>query len=201
MLLNEYADLRPGDWVGMNLANSAVGPLPDPAAKRAGIRTLAVVRREDVVDQVRRLGADVVLVDGGELGEQIATELDGDRLRVLFEGTGDPAQVAWLVTAVEDGGTVVAFAAVTGQAPAIPLPDLIYRGISLRSVFIVGWLRTASREQVGRMYGELAGLVADGVIGAEIAGTYPLEEYAEALRRAQRIERNGKVLFVPTQAV
>ncbi|MFF4763120.1 zinc-dependent alcohol dehydrogenase family protein [Streptomyces sp. NPDC001292] len=200
VLLHEYVDLQPGDWVGLNLANSAVAHYLIPLARRAGVRTLAVVRREEVIDEVRRLGADVVLVDGDDLAERMATTLDGARLRVLYEGTGDPAQVARLVTAVEDGGTVVAFSSVTGQAPVIPLPDLIYRGISLRSVYIVGWLRSASPKQLEQMYGELAGLITEGVIGAEVAATYPLEEHVDALRHAQQTERNGKVLFVPAQA-
>ncbi|RMI28977.1 zinc-binding dehydrogenase [Nocardia stercoris] len=47
------------------------------------------------------------------------------------------------------------------------------------------------------MYTELAGLVSEGVIGAEITATYPLEDFAKAIRHAQQTERNGKVLIVP----
>ncbi|WP_158675760.1 zinc-binding dehydrogenase [Nocardia stercoris] len=138
VLLHEYVDLEPGDWIGLDLANSAVAHYLVPLAKRAGLAVLAVVRREAVVDEVKDLGADIVLVDGEDLSARIADALAGERLRVLFEGTGDPAQVARLVPAVADGGTVVAFASATGQTPAIPLADLIYRGIALRSVYIVG---------------------------------------------------------------
>jgi hypothetical protein len=51
--------------------------------------------------------------------------------------------LAKLTPLVEDGGTVVAFVA-TGQAPVLPLPDLIYRGISLRSFFILNSATTTS---------------------------------------------------------
>ncbi|MFE3222640.1 zinc-dependent alcohol dehydrogenase family protein [Nocardia sp. NPDC059228] len=197
VLLHEYVDLRPGDWVGLDLANSAVAHYLIPLAKRAGLNTLAVVRRDAVVDEVKALGADIVLVDGEDLAVRMDEALAGARLRVLFEGTGDPDQVARLVTAVADGGTVVAFASATGRTPAIPLGDLIYRGIALRSVYIVGWLQNAPREKVQRMYAELAGLVAEGVIGAEVTATYPLDEFAKAIQHAQQTERNGKVLIVP----
>jgi NADPH:quinone reductase-like Zn-dependent oxidoreductase len=95
----------------------------------------------------------------------------------------------------------VAFASATGQSPAIPVADLIYRGISLRSFYILGWLRDTPRERLEDIYGELAQVVTDGVIGAEIEATYALDQYPAALAHAQRPARSGKVLFTPsTQA-
>ena len=47
VVLHDFVQLRPGDWVGFNLANSDVGQNLIALARRAGIKTLAVVRRED----------------------------------------------------------------------------------------------------------------------------------------------------------
>jgi NADPH:quinone reductase-like Zn-dependent oxidoreductase len=197
-LLHDYVALSPGDWIGLNLANSAVGHYVIPLAKQVGIRTLAVVRREAAAEQVRRLGADVVLVDGDDLAERATAALDGASLRMLLEGTGDPAEVAKLVGLVEENGSVVAFSSATGQAPAIPLDDLIYRGVSLRSFYILNWLRDTPRGRLEDMYGELAALVAQGVIGAEVEATYALDQFPVALAHAQRTARSGKVLFTPS---
>ena len=199
-LLNDFVSLRSGDWVGFNLANSAVGHYLIALAKRAGIKTLAVVRREDAAKQVRQLGADLVIVDGDQLKERVAEGLRGARLRVLFEGTGNSGEVGQLVSSVEDGGSVIAFSSLTGQAPALPLPDLIYRGISLRGFFILNWIRDTPRERLERVYGELSALVEEGTIGAVVEATYPLDQFQEALRHAQRNARTGKVLFVPNGA-
>jgi NADPH:quinone reductase-like Zn-dependent oxidoreductase len=196
-LLHDYTELAAGDWIGMNLANSTVGHYLIPLAKRAGIKTLAVVRRDAAADEVRQLGADVVLVDGDDLAERASMALNGASLRVLFEGTGDPTEVAKLASLIEDQGSVVTFASATGQTPAVPLADLIYRGISLRSFYILSWLRTTPRERLEQIYGELAELVAQGVTGADIEATYPLEQFSAALAHAQRPARSGKVLFTP----
>jgi NADPH:quinone reductase-like Zn-dependent oxidoreductase len=196
-MLTDFVPLRPGDWVGFNLANSAVGHYLIALARRAGIKTLAVVRRKDAADEVRQLGADLVLLEGDHLKERVAEALRGGSLRLLFEGTGDPVQVAQLVPAVEDGGSVIAFSAVTGQAPAVPLPDLIYRGISLRGFYILNWIRDTPRERLERVYGELAELVDHGAISAVVEATYPLDQYQQALRHAQKNARTGKVLFIP----
>ena len=197
-LLNDYVPVRRGEWVGLNLANSAVGQYVIALAKRAGIRTLAVVRREQAAEQVRRLGADIVVVDGDKLGHRVAEALGGVQLRLLLEGTGSSEQVAELAPSVESGGSVVVFAAATNQSPALPLADLIYRGISLRAFFILNWIRDTPRDELERAYVELAQLVEQGVLEAEVEATYPLTAYKEAFAHAARTERSGKILFTPS---
>jgi Zinc-binding dehydrogenase len=63
-----------------------------------------------------------------------------------------------------------------------PLADLIYRDISLRSFFIVNWVRHTPRKQLEETYAELAHLVADDVLNAAVEATYPLTEYRTAAR-------------------
>jgi NADPH:quinone reductase-like Zn-dependent oxidoreductase len=196
-LLSDYVQFQPGDWIGLNLANGAVGHYLIALAKRAGIKTLGVVRRDEAAEEVRRVGADLVVVDGEDLGGRVTKALGGATLRILFEGTGDPGQIAELVRAVEDGGSVIAFASATGQAPVLPLADLFNRGISLRAFFVLNWLRDTPRERLERVYAELADLISQGAIGAVVEATYPLDQYRAALQHAQQTGRSGKILFTP----
>ncbi|OKI49286.1 zinc-dependent alcohol dehydrogenase family protein [Micromonospora sp. CB01531] len=196
-LLHDYVALKPGDWIGLSLANSGVGQFVIALAKRAGIKTLAIVRRDDAAKQVQALGADLAVVAGENLGDRIAEALAGAKLRVLFDGGAQ--DLGELVRAVEDGGTVVTYAAVTGQPPVLPLGDLIYRGISLRSFYILNWIQQTPRNDLERIYTELAELVAQRVISATVEATYPLRQYREALAHAGQQGRSGKVLFVPGQ--
>ncbi len=166
-------------------------------ANRAAVKTLGVVRREQAAQEVRGAGADLVVVHGENLGERVTEALAGATLRVLFEGTGDPAQIAELVRAVNDGGSVIAFASATGQAPALPLSDLFNRGISLRAFFILNWLRDTPPERLQRVYAELADLIRQGVIGTAVEATYPLDRYREAVQHAQQAGRSGKIVFTP----
>ena len=196
-LLNDFIRLEPGDWIGLNLANGAVGRGLIGLANRAAVKTLGVVRREQAAQEVRGAGADLVVVDGENLGERVTKALAGATLRVLFEGTGDPVQIAELVRAVKDGGSVIAFASATGQAPALPLSDLFNRGISLRAFFILNWLRDTPPERLQRIYAELADLIRQGVIGTAVEATYPLVRYREAVQHAQQAGRSGKIVFTP----
>jgi len=193
VLLHKYVELAPGDWIGQNLANSAVGQYVVALAERAGVRTLNVVRRAEAAKQV---DADVVLVDGPDLADRVAGALRGERLKAVFDGVGGDA-VGPLAGALGNGGTVIAYSSVTGQAPAVPVTELIGRDIRVRGLFVIDWVRTAPREELQQVYRELAALVTDGTLTATVEATYPLTGYRAALEHARRTGRTGKVLFTP----
>ena len=67
LMLSDFVDLLPGDWVIQNVANSAVGKLLIRLAKGRGLRTLNVVRRESLFAELEALGADACVVDGPDL--------------------------------------------------------------------------------------------------------------------------------------
>jgi NADPH:quinone reductase-like Zn-dependent oxidoreductase len=194
LLLRRYVDLQPGDWIGQNLGNSALGQYVIALARHAGVRTLSVVRRESAVEPVRALGGDVVLVDGDDLGERVEAALGGARLRLVLDGLGGSAP-APLAHALGFGGTLVSYAALNASPPAVGIADLIYNEIVVRGFWLINWIRNAPREEIERTYAELAQLVEQGVLHAAVEATYPLAAYREAFAHAIRPQRSGKVLF------
>jgi NADPH:quinone reductase-like Zn-dependent oxidoreductase len=196
LILTRYVDLRPGDWIGQNLGNSAVGQYAIGLAKRAGLKTLSIVRSEEAADRLRRQDAGPVVVDGNDLAERIKQELGGQELKLVLDGAGD-ATVGALASALEFEGTVVSYSSVTGQSPQVGLGDSIYRQLKLRGIWIVNWLQNSTPEEIASTYAELAELVAQGVLRAEVEASYPVAEYRKALDHARQPGRTGKIVFKP----
>lgn len=194
LLLNRYVSLEPGDWIGQDMANSAVGQYVIALARHAGVKTLNVVRRADTADELRALGADVVLVDGDDLPERIADALDGSALRLVLDGVGGPVS-GHLAHALEFGGQVLSYSAMSRTPVAVSPVDAIYRELGVRGLWVVNWLRTAPRAEIETVYAELSALVEQGVVSAAVEAVYPLTEYAEAFDRARASQRAGKILF------
>src|SRR5437763_6913367 len=71
LLLSDFVDLKPGDWIIQNVANSAVGRLVIRLALALGVRTANVVRRDTLFDELKTLGADACVVDGPDLAEAV----------------------------------------------------------------------------------------------------------------------------------
>jgi len=66
LLLSEFVDLAPGDWVVQNAANSGVGRAVIAFAKARGFKTINLVRRTELIDELKALGGDLVIVDAPE---------------------------------------------------------------------------------------------------------------------------------------
>ena len=58
LMLSDFVDLKPGDWVIQNVANSAVGRLLIVLARQRGLRTVNVVRRAELAGELKALGGD-----------------------------------------------------------------------------------------------------------------------------------------------
>jgi len=84
LLLSQFIDLKPSDWVAQNAANSGVGRSLIAIARTRGLRTTNFVRRAELVPELEATGGDLVLLD---------VEGALDKVRVVVGG-GDSANHA-----------------------------------------------------------------------------------------------------------
>lgn len=194
VLLRRFVTLSPGDWVAQTAANSAVGLYVIALAKRLGLRTLNVVRRDAAAEVVRAAGGDQVIVGTENLGDGIAGALGGDRLSLVLDATGGPV-VAELGHACRFGGKVVSYAFVSGVPPTVSVLDMVFNEVAQTGFWVINWLRDAPRAEVEATYRELVDLIVGGQLSAPVEATYPLEDYKSAFEHAMAGERSGKILF------
>jgi NADPH:quinone reductase-like Zn-dependent oxidoreductase len=194
LLLNRYVSLMPGDWIGQTAANSAAGQYIFALAKLAGVKTLNVVRRKEAAEQVRQWGGDRVVLQGDNLLKDIEEALDGKKLSLVLDSLGG-APVGELAKSLKPGGSIVVYAMLSGQFPAIPPGDLIYRGLSLHGFWLINWIRNAPRTEIEEIYQKLGDLVADGSLSSAVDHVYPLDQFKEAFKQSLKSNRSGKILF------
>jgi NADPH:quinone reductase-like Zn-dependent oxidoreductase len=194
-LLKEFVELAPGDWYIQNAANSGVGLWLIALAKRMDVRTLAVVRRPEAVDELLAAGAAKVLVDGPDLAERARAAVGG-RLRLGIDAVGGEA-CARIAASLDDGGVVVNYGLLSGQPCQVGSRELVFREIRLAGYWLVHWFRDTPADEIGRTYAELAGLLADGTVRVPVLARYPLSRAREAIAHAARDARGGKILLTP----
>lgn len=196
LMLSDIVALKEGDWIIQNAANSAVGRLVTELAKRRGLRSIAVTRRDDIFAELTALGADVCLVDGDDLAERAQAACGGAPIRLGLDAVSGAA-CARLAMAVAEGGVVCNYGSMTGEDARIGTADTIYRGVTLTGFMLGRFLARRSTEEVEEIYARIAGEIAGGALHAPIGGIYPIEDIREALRHAQRAGHNGKILVAP----
>jgi len=193
-MLGQFADLHHDDWIVQNAANSAVGRCVIQLAKLRGIKSLNVVRRAEVADELKALGADAVVTEDCDLREEVTRLCGGSRPILALNAVGG-ASALNLANALEDGSTLVTYGAMGRQPLKIPNGLLIFRRLTFTGFWLREWKRTALPSEKQTTLFHLAELVIEGKLVQPIHRVYSLAELGEAVAEASREARSGKVLL------
>jgi mitochondrial enoyl-[acyl-carrier protein] reductase / trans-2-enoyl-CoA reductase len=193
-MLDSFVRLQKGDWVVQNAANSAVGRCVIQIARSRGWKTLNVVRRSDLIEELKALGADEVVLEGGDLGE-ISAELCGaHRPRLGLNAVGG-ASALNVANALSDFGVLVTYGAMARQPLKIPNGLLIFRNLEFKGFWASRWLRSLPPARATKMWDGLASLSMRGKLRVPIHRVFPLPDLLSAVQEAASEKRNGKVLL------
>jgi NADPH:quinone reductase-like Zn-dependent oxidoreductase len=200
LMMTKYVDLAPGDWLLQTAANSGVGHCVVQLGKAHGFRTVNIVRREQVADELRRLGADVVLVDGPDLAARIIGATEKAPIRLAIDAVGGE-QIVRFGDALADEAIVLNYGRLSGEDPRLSGHQCVFKRLWLTGFWLVPWLQKLSRAEIVSLYAGLAGRIADGTLRVRVEATFPLEEIKQAVAVANAYRRTGKILVTPNGSV
>ena len=193
-LLHDYVNLRKGDWLIQNAANSAAGRDVIQIARELGYKTVNVVRRAEVVDELRAEGGDVVSLDGDNLREEVKRATGGASIRLGLNSVGGDSALR-LANCLAPGGTLVSFGAMSLQPLKIPTGLLIFKDLRFRGIWINKWYDNATPSERVETFRPLFDMAARGLLKTKIDKAYRLGEVKAAVAHAAQGKRSGKIIF------
>jgi mitochondrial enoyl-[acyl-carrier protein] reductase / trans-2-enoyl-CoA reductase len=193
-MLRDFVELKPGDWVAQNAANSAVGRFVIQIACASGLRTVNIVRREELIAELEAQGADAVILEGPDMNARISAATGGAPIRLALNAVGGES-AAGLANSLAPGSTIVTYGAMARKPLRIQNGLLIFQDLRWRGFWISQWYRNATPDERAAMFAELFELARRGILRAPVERIYPLTECAAALAHAARPGRSGKILF------
>jgi NADPH:quinone reductase-like Zn-dependent oxidoreductase len=188
LLLDEASDLKPGDWVAQNAANSGVGRSVISIAKARGLKTINAVRRPELIPELEAIGGDLVVVDEDDAINEIRATVGNDRVQLAIDGVSGKSS-ALIASALTAHGTFVVYAYMGGGLVTINPFELIVKGVIAKGFFMN---HSDIEPKIPAGLREAVPLGATGAIQVPIAATYPLCSLREAVLHTQR---GGKVLL------
>jgi NADPH:quinone reductase-like Zn-dependent oxidoreductase len=188
LLLSEYVNLKPGEWVVQNSANSSVGRWVIAFAKARGLKTVNIVRRPELVAELQEIGGDIVVVDSPDVSKEIKAAIGQAELRLALDGVSGPA-TGVLASTLSPHGTLVCFAAMSGAPISISPLDVIFKPITMQG-FWLGHPESAAK--IATPIAQAAEMIASGRVHIPVAATYALSSIKEAVAHALR---GGKILL------
>jgi trans-2-enoyl-CoA reductase len=193
-MLHDFVELQPGDWVIQNAANSGVGRAVIQIAKHLGIKTVNLVRREELIKELEAEGADVVLTDAEDLRKRIPERTGGAPIRLALNSVGGESALQ-VANALAAHGVHVTFGAMSLQPVRVPNGLLIFKDISFRGFWITKWYEQAGPAAKQEMFKHLFPLAEQGLLKTKVEKVYPLADAVEAIQRAKQGSRDGKIMF------
>jgi mitochondrial enoyl-[acyl-carrier protein] reductase / trans-2-enoyl-CoA reductase len=189
-MLHDFVALKPGDWIVQNAANSGVGRCVIQIARRLGFRTVNFVRRVEVAEELRKLGADEVWVEGS----LEAKERKPWPARLALNGVGGESALN-LLKNLDHGGMHVTYGAMAKQPVTIPNGFLIFNDVQVRGFWVSRWYALADVAKRDGMLLQLADWMEQGYLQLPVEGRYRLTQIQEGLRCALADRRGGKIIL------
>ena len=193
-MLHDFVKLEPGDWVVQNASNSGVGRSVIQLARALGWKTLNVVRRAELVEELTAAGGTAVVTEECDLRKELKTLCGGARPKLALNAVGGPSALN-IANALAPGGTMITFGAMSKQPLKIPNGLLIFKGLKFGGFWLNRWRKNAGRAVLQETYSALAAHLKAGTLFTPVHETYPLARVVAAAEAAAKEQRGGKVLL------
>jgi mitochondrial enoyl-[acyl-carrier protein] reductase / trans-2-enoyl-CoA reductase len=193
-MIHDFLSLRKGDWLIQNAANSGAGQCVIQIARELGFKTVNVVRRAELVEELRSLGGDVVLVDSENLRDEVAAATGKAPIRLALNAVGGENGLR-VAKCLASDGTLVTYGAMSLQPLCIPNGMLIFKNLRFTGFWVNKWYEAATPEQRAETFAPLFEMAKRGLLRTKVEKTYPLAEAREAVAHASQNKRSGKILF------
>jgi NADPH:quinone reductase-like Zn-dependent oxidoreductase len=186
LALSEFEPLASGDWVAQSAGNGGVGRNVIALARHRKLRTVSIVRRPDVVDELLAAGADAVVVDGPDLVRDIRQATGGAPIRLAIDGVGG-ATAQSLLQVLSNGGAIIQYN--SGSGPADQDGQAASKGIRVERIF-VGAFDYATK--IAPVISEAVPLIQSGALHVPVAAVYDFTDFERAIAH---LKRGGKILL------
>ncbi|CAD5226623.1 unnamed protein product [Bursaphelenchus xylophilus] len=205
IMLKEYEDLAPGDYVIQNSANSAVGRCVIQQAKAFGLKTVNIVRERPNVEELKKeliaLGADFVFTEEEfkNDGRKFVKSLDRP-IKLACNGVGGRSALA-ISAVLGYGRTCVTYGGMSMKPSEFSTSSLLFNDLKAVGVAVTSFVTNPKNEKkVKNMFNELQDLILSGQLTPPPAKIHPLSDFKQALRDHLDGRKGKQMLLIGDEA-
>jgi len=198
-LLQDFVNLKSGDVIIQNGANSMVGTALLQIANSRGIKSLNVIRQRpdfpDIVEKLKNLGGHSVYTD-----EYIST---APFKRILNDMPSKPklalnmvggTNATELIRHLGEGGTMVTYGGMSHRPVTAPTSSFIFNDVKLVGFWLTKWLETHSVADRQQMLDPIFELIRSGKLQLWMQ-TWKFDNFFDALKQEKIPQRDRKVVL------
>lgn len=186
-----------GDAVVLSAAASQLGKLMIALAKSRGMKAIALVRRAEVAEALKALGAEEVLdVTAPDFAERFREVSQRLKPRVFLDAVADQTSER-VFTMLPNRGRWVVYGKLSPEPVEMTqLGQLVFTQKVIEGFWLTRWMQEQKPERMMELAREVQGRFLDGTWHTDVAVTLPLREVVERLPEATA-RKDGKVMIKP----
>ncbi|XP_028836494.1 enoyl-[acyl-carrier-protein] reductase, mitochondrial [Denticeps clupeoides] len=201
-MLSDFEDLKPGDSVIQNAANSGVGQAVIQIAAAKGVQSINVVRDrldfQQLSNRLMEMGATHVFKDE-MLRRPEMKELFKvcPRPKLALNGVGGKSATE-LLRHLQSRGTMVTYGGMAKQPVSVPVSALIFKDVKVQGFWVTRWKKNHSKDEraLRGMLDELCSLICEGKLSAPACSQWAFQDFPKALDAAMKPFISSKQILV-----
>ena len=184
LMIKKYVKLNKNDWIIQDAANSGVG------------HSVNIVRREGLEESLKKIGADVVVIDNNDLSKTVKNITNNANIKLAIDAVGGD-QVLRIGDCLEDEATILNYGLLSGKNIQISSHQTVFKRLLLTGFWLMPWLQNMDKKEIIEMYSYLSSLIEKNIIHVPVEKTYPIEDIKKAVAHAAKYGRSGKIIVTP----
>ncbi|MBI2808434.1 MAG: zinc-dependent alcohol dehydrogenase family protein [Planctomycetes bacterium] len=184
-----------GGWLLQTGAGSALGRMVIKLGKHFGFRTINIVRRKDLVDELKQLGADEVLIATEEkIPARVAEITRGAMAPYALDCVGGPGVVE-VIESLAPQGRLLVYGTLSGEPVPLDTRSLMGGQRAIEGFWLSEWVKAQGVLRMLGLFHQITSLVRAGVLTTPVAATYGFDQLPQAIEHVERQARGGKILL------
>jgi NADPH2:quinone reductase len=183
-----------GAWLLQSAAGGELGKMVIRLGYKFAFRTINVVRRREQVEELKKLGADHVIVESdGPIPEQVR-KLVPDGVRYAIDPVGGETG-SQIIASLAHGGRCLLYGSLSDEPVSVHPRYFIGNNLRVEGFWLGEWAKKQRILTMLRLFRRVRSLMREGVLQTQFAATYPLEDVRKAVEHAAAPGKGGKVLL------
>lgn len=186
-----------GDCFVLSAATSQLGKLMIALARDKGLKTIALVRRDDAIAPLAELGATHILNVTKDDFASAFTALSAElKPRVFLDAVSDQTSET-IFTLMPNKARWITYGKLSVAPPKLTqMGQFIFQSKQIEGFWLTRWMQTSDPAEVMKAGMEVQARYADGSWNTDYAIRLPLREVMSGLADATKL-KDGKILIVP----
>ncbi|SLJ83243.1 zinc-binding dehydrogenase [Psychrobacter sp. DAB_AL43B] len=198
LLLIEFLNIEPGQWIIQNAANGAVGESMAMLAPERNINTINLVRSKESEKELIELGIteNNVVTDDDGWKEQVQKIVGDAKISGAVDAVGGKSG-GELLSLLGKHGAMASLGSMSGEPLMINPSHLIFNLSKVKGFWASDLMQEISADDMQRLTKELIERAASGTLKLPTGGVYDLADIQKAVSEKVQSEKKGKILIKP----